>query len=101
MFFFWLGQKKPLKRPYTGPYKVIERITDRVFLIDIGGTPRNVSVDNLKPAYFLPDPSNDSNVNPSLANATDCNITYGQRPTLKTFAVKPKNVTFSPETKTG
>ena len=47
--------KKSLERPYTGPHKVINRIFDRIFEIDINGSPRRVSVENVKPAHFLRD----------------------------------------------
>ncbi|XP_033229730.1 uncharacterized protein LOC117181279 [Belonocnema kinseyi] len=45
--------KKSLERPYTGPHKVVMRTSDRVFGIEVNGSSRQVSVENLKPAYFL------------------------------------------------
>jgi len=47
--------KVPLERPYKGPYKVLERVSDRVYKIDIDGRPTCVTVDRLKPAYFIPE----------------------------------------------
>lgn len=47
--------RKSLERPYTGPYKVLEHPSDRVFKIEVKGVPRSVSVELLKPAYFIPD----------------------------------------------
>lgn len=44
--------KKPLERPYEGPYRIVERISDHVFKIDINGLETNVNVERLKPAYF-------------------------------------------------
>ena len=45
--------KKSLERPYTGPHRIINRTSDKVYEIDVNGTPRQVSVEHLKPAYFL------------------------------------------------
>ncbi|KAG5327550.1 TF211 protein, partial [Pseudoatta argentina] len=47
------GTKKALERPYTGPHKIVNRVSDRVFDIDVNGTQRSVSVENLKPAYGI------------------------------------------------
>ena len=41
---------RPLQRPYTGPYKILEP-HDKYFALNINGQPVNVSVDRLKPAY--------------------------------------------------
>ncbi|XP_033231523.1 uncharacterized protein LOC117182538 [Belonocnema kinseyi] len=45
--------KKSLERPYTGPHKIINRTSDRVYEIDINGVSRQVSVEHLKPAHFM------------------------------------------------
>ena len=45
--------RKSLERPYTGPHQVLERIPDRVFKIDVNDAPRNVSVENIKPAFYV------------------------------------------------
>ena len=42
--------RQPLVRPYTGPYRVIEK-SDKFFKIMKNGNPDNVSIDRLKPAY--------------------------------------------------
>ena len=47
--------KKSLERPYTGPYKVLKRPSDRVFNIEINGASRSVSVELLKPANIIRD----------------------------------------------
>ena len=44
---------KSLERPYTGPHRIIKRTSDRVFEINIDGSSRHVSVENIKPAHFL------------------------------------------------
>ncbi|XP_033213723.1 uncharacterized protein LOC117170795 [Belonocnema kinseyi] len=45
--------RKSLERPYTGPHKVISRTSDRVYEIYVNGTKREVSIEHLKPAYFM------------------------------------------------
>ena len=47
--------RKALERPYTGPPKVLNRPSDRVFEIEVNGVARHVSVENIKPAHFLRD----------------------------------------------
>ena len=42
---------KSLEKPYEGPYKVLERLSDRVFRIERKGIPYNVSTERLKPAF--------------------------------------------------
>ena len=44
--------KRPLEHPYSGPHRVVKRITDRVFTIDVDGRITNVTVDRLKPAFL-------------------------------------------------
>ena len=43
--------KKPLQRPYTGPYRVIDR-NSKTFNLDIRGKHTTVSKDRLKPAFI-------------------------------------------------
>lgn len=50
--------KKALECPYSGPHKVINRISDRVFEIDLDGVKKQISVENLKPAFFALDDQN-------------------------------------------
>lgn len=45
--------RKSLDRPYTGPHKVIKRISDRIFEISVNGSNKTVSIELLKPAYFM------------------------------------------------
>ena len=47
--------KKPLTRPYSGPYKVLDRFP-KTFRLDRRGEPWVVSVDRLKPAILPLDP---------------------------------------------
>lgn len=46
------ASKKPFDCPYEGPYKILERITDKVFKIDIKSEPTTVTTERLKPAYL-------------------------------------------------
>lgn len=59
--------KKPLQCPYSGPYKVINRISDRVFEVDINGVHKQISVENLKPAYIARDFSETTRVEPPIS----------------------------------
>ena len=43
------AHRRPLDRPYVGPYQVISR-SDKYFTLDIRGKQDNVSIDRLKPA---------------------------------------------------
>ncbi|XP_043463992.1 uncharacterized protein LOC122499609 [Leptopilina heterotoma] len=47
--------KKSLESPYSGPHKVVDRTSDRVFEIEVNGEKKRVSVENIKPAYFTRD----------------------------------------------
>ena len=66
--------KKPLQRPYKGPYKVIRRTRKNV-TIDLHGSSDVVTIDRVKPAYLLapittpgPAPVTSS---PAVASTTD------------------------------
>lgn len=99
--------KKSLDCPYSGPHKVLSRISDRVFEIEINGDKRRVSVENVKPAFFVsPELSSTNNLSSnhssnlsSLAVCTpDVNINTSsqfqvQKP-LRTY-VNKKKVTFN------
>jgi len=79
--FLLRKNKKSLERPYTGPHRVIERCSDRVYIIDVNGCNRTVSIELLKPAHFLSDNEN-----------TPTNIPLAQLPQPD---ASPKRVTFS------
>ena len=77
-----------LEGPYLGPFKILNRKSDRIFEIEVNGTPRSVSVENIKPAHFvrndLETSQNGTSHDQGLGNPT---------PTLRTYARK-KKVTF-------
>ncbi|XP_026471307.1 uncharacterized protein LOC113375589 [Ctenocephalides felis] len=54
--------RKPLEPPYSGPYKIIERISDKVYKISMDGTNKNISVDRLKPAYIVAHHKNSNHI---------------------------------------
>lgn len=60
--------RRPLQRPYQGPYRVLRR-TRKTVTIDRGGTRDTVSIDRVKPAYLLthdqPTPSATATTTPS------------------------------------
>ena len=71
--------KKSLERPYTGPHKIINRTSDGVYEINVNGTPRQISVEHLKPAYFLRE---------DVCNIPLINDPSGSRPVLKSYKKK-------------
>ncbi|XP_017476814.1 PREDICTED: uncharacterized protein LOC108366851 [Rhagoletis zephyria] len=47
--------RRPLDHPYSGPHRVVKRIDERVFTIDVNGKEINVSIERLKPAHLASD----------------------------------------------
>ncbi|KMQ88783.1 gag-pol protein [Lasius niger] len=48
-------RKETLDSPYSGPHRVIERLNDRLFTVDMNGLPTNISIERLKPAHLPTD----------------------------------------------
>uniref|UniRef100_A0ABD2XB60 RNA-directed DNA polymerase n=1 Tax=Trichogramma kaykai TaxID=54128 RepID=A0ABD2XB60_9HYME len=44
--------KKPLDPPYSGPHRVVRRVNDRTYIVDVNGSEKAFSTDQLKPAYY-------------------------------------------------
>jgi hypothetical protein len=82
--------KKALERPYTGPHRIIKRVSDRIFDIDVNGTKRSVSVENLKPAFYIRDDLTDTILSKNLT----CQPSSNERPVIKTYTRPKKKVTF-------
>ena len=51
--------KKPLQKPYDGPYKVQKR-SDKHYTVNINGRDEVISIDRLKPAFHDIPPSDES-----------------------------------------
>lgn len=49
--------KRPLKHPYEGPFKVIDR-NNKFFDIEMNGKTRRISIDRIKPAFCSEEASN-------------------------------------------
>lgn len=80
--------KKPLERPYTGLFKILNRDSDQVFTLEIHGKPHPVSVERLKSAHFLLD-------NTSVPIVADTPLSTDASKTLpKTYSGPNKRVTF-------
>ena len=71
------SHRRPLQRPYTGPYKVIQR-KHKVFQILINGKLDWVSIDRLKPAIL----SQETDAQP-IATRTRSKIGLLDKPTQK------------------
>ena len=88
--------KKALERPYTGPHRVLQRVSDRVYEIEVNGTSKNVSVELLKPAHMVFDGLVD--LPPSNRGTSDgSSVTVSSLPALRTYP--GKRVAFAPATK--
>lgn len=76
--------KKPLQAPYNGPYKVVERISDRLFAIDVQGRVVDITTERLKPAYTITQPDADHPMDSPSEKIQDYNLrTYSGPKTKK------------------
>ena len=71
--------RKPLEPPYTGPHRVLRRISERVYSIDINGVEKAISTDQLKPAYL--EEAEDEQPQPALTNSQPSQPDAGPTPT--------------------
>lgn len=84
-----IGGKKSLDQPFDGPHKVLERLSDVVFKIEVNGEPMTVSTERLKPV-FLEEPSqqtatvqSDPSLNsPAPQSVVQRPLTRGLSPTM-------------------
>lgn len=91
--------KQLLKRPYSGPYKAVQRISDKIYALDINGKTINVTVERLKPAHFVLESTDPLVVEPSSQqlqqSQTDLSISQQSPPCeLKTYSRAKKRVYF-------
>lgn len=82
--------KKSLERPYTGPHRILHRVSEHLFKIDVDGAERTVSTDLVKPAFIVPDSLADAP--PGASSPSD--PSGRDRPALRTYA--RKSVRFAP-----
>lgn len=89
--------RQPLETPYTGPYEVIQRLSDRVFTIRIKDKDVNISADRLKPAFILNEPpeiqSNQTQTNEEQPASTSKCSTQNSTPRAISFQSDPDFVT--------
>lgn len=83
--------RKPLQPPYTGPYKVIERASDKkTVVIDYKGKPMVVTMDRVKPMYLESDihPSETSSqkeiASPAIHTPLPCSSQNEDKPNEET-----------------
>lgn len=89
--------KNSLERPYTGPHKVLQRVSERVFKIEVNGAAKCVSVELLKPAHLIADDLVDSGL-PDGGNDDGPPVASRAPPILRTY--ERKRITFAPMPKT-
>lgn len=83
--------RRPLEQPYNGPHKVITRISDKVFTIDVNGRAVNVTVDRLKPAHLLDNTETSQESASTPSNTGDLRVYSGPNTKNK----EPKTVRFA------
>ena len=84
--------RKSLERPYTEPHRVIKRTSDRVYEIEVNGESRQVSVENILPAFFL----REDICNIAPTEMTPKNVDNSAPKAMRTYARK-KTVSFNDE----
>lgn len=90
--------RQPLERPYTGPHEIVQHVSDRVYVIDVKGKPISVTIERLKPAYFIPEDvtTRESTDRHLTEGQSDVSITSQELPSqLKTYLSAKKKVRFN------
>ena len=73
--------RKPLQRPYDGPFKILDT-HDKYFTLNLKGRKEKVSVDRLKPAYM-------SNADTQLGKAVEHPDTSSHKSTRTGRTIRP------------
>lgn len=101
--------RKSLESPYSEPHRIISRPSDRVYEIDVNGIHKNVSVENIKLAFFIKE--NNENLisktvpvmnsvpfdakNDAVPDSSGRDLNVNRQTGLRTYSRKKKEVTFS------
>lgn len=88
--------RRPLDPPYTGPHRVVQRISDQVFKVNIDGKDATISVNRLKPAYMAYQPETtpmNTNVVPDSTRPPDVT-----QPSTSTGTARPQQRTLQSST---
>jgi cleavage and polyadenylation specificity factor subunit 1 len=80
---------KALQPPYSEPFRVINRINNHLFNVDVAGKFVNISTERLKPAFLPKDPD------PSLILPASFPVSSSTQNTLKTYPGPKKKVQFA------
>lgn len=90
--------KQPLEKPYTGPYKVVQKISDKVYALEVKGRTINVAVERLKPAHFIREDTDSPAVEtPNQSQQLQLQPSTSQLPPhseLRTYVRTKKHVQF-------
>lgn len=79
--FFRIGRsRRSLERPYSGLHKIAKRLSHRVYEINVVGTHKQVSVENLKPAYIARSTTEIDNQSISTSIPIQINIPHRETP---------------------
>ena len=84
--------KKPLKLPYNGLFKVLQR-TNKRFTLDINGTKKTVSLDQLKTAYMDDTVPSTNNTTSTTDTISIADTTKDQRPSPAASCTSPAKTT--------
>lgn len=82
--------KLPLEQPYTGPHRVIRRINDRNYVIEVNAEEKTVTTDQLKPAYTEVAESYESRVSQPFQGDQQPDVPAQQELTVATSAQPEK-----------
>ncbi|KAM0728859.1 Gag-Pol polyprotein [Formica fusca] len=88
--------RKSLQPPYSGPFRIVNRINDNLFAIDVAGKIVNITTERLKPAFLPKEASDDviimTSPSPSSSNSPQSTLLGKQ---LRTYSGPRKKVRFA------